>query len=467
MNQRPSDYKSDALPAELSRQRALLYIVIKKIASVKIHKLLAFDVPRVNHRLMIKLPELLAPAGTLDAFKTAILYGADAIYAGLPGFSMRARAKITTEEVKAGIELAHAAGKKVYLAFNLFAHDAEYANLSRVSETIRYLRPDALIVSDPGIVMWVRENHPDIPIHISTQANICSARSVKFWQAAGARLCVLAREVSHSEFKSIRAACPDVGLEIFVHGAMCMSYSGRCLLSNFVTGRPANRGACAQLCRWKYDVILRERESGLEMPLEEDERGAYIMNSKDLCLMPRLGEVVAARPDSLKIEGRNRSEYYVGSVVHAYRCALDAYAAAPDKFDPAPFMAALNVLETRGYTTAFFDGPVGADAHDYNTTRSTSEYHAAGVITAVNSDKITLELRNEIKAGDEITFILPGTMDNVSVLLERIINAANGADVPKMAAGQRNSIIIPRQWLCGAPVENFAVNVLAYKKKNK
>ena len=156
-----------------------------------------------------KLPELLAPAGTLDAFKTAILYGADAIYAGLPGFSMRARAKIDVEGVKQGIELAHAAGKKVYLAFNLFAHDFEYDNMPRVADVIRYLQPDALIVSDPGIVMWVRENFPDMPIHISTQANICSAKTVKFWQNAGAKLCVLAREVSHNEFKSIRAACPE------------------------------------------------------------------------------------------------------------------------------------------------------------------------------------------------------------------------------------------------------------------
>ena len=414
---------------------------------------------------MTKLPELLAPAGTLDAFKTAILYGADAIYAGLPGFSMRARAKITTDEVKAGIELAHAAGKKVYLAFNLFAHDFEYDNLGRVSDTIKYLKPDALIVSDPGIVMWVRENHPDIPIHISTQANICSARSVKFWQNAGAKLCVLAREVTHNEFKSIREACPDIGLEIFVHGAMCMSYSGRCLLSNFVTGRPANRGACAQLCRWKYDVILREPETGLEMPIEEDSRGAYIMNSKDLCLMPRLADVIAAGPDSLKIEGRNRSEYYVGSVVHAYRSAMDTYARDPENFDPAPFMDALNVLETRGYTTAFFDGPAGPDAHDYNTTRSSSEYHAAGVITATTADAITLELRNELRAGDEITFILPGVMDKVSVKLPRLINAANGEDVPKLAAGMGHSIIIPREWLGDAPMDKFVQYVLAYKRK--
>ena len=413
---------------------------------------------------MIKLPELLAPAGTLDAFKTAILYGADAIYAGLPGFSMRARAKITTDEVRTGIELAHSAGRKVYLAFNLFAHERDFENMSRVSDVINYLRPDALIISDPGVMLWVREHHPDMPIHVSTQANICSAASVKFWQNAGARLCVLAREVSHPEFKIIREKCPDMGLEIFVHGAMCMSYSGRCLLSNFITGRPANRGACAQLCRWKYDVVLREHETGIEMPIEEDERGAYIMNARDLCLMPRLGEVIASRPDSLKIEGRNRSEYYVGAVVHAYRAALDAYARNPDSFDPAPFMAELNRLEVRGYTTACFDGPAGPDAQNYETARSTSDYHAAGVITATDNEKITLELRNEIRSGDTINFIVPRSDVNISVKLEKIINAKNGDALPKLSAGQRNSLLIPRAWICGTS-DALVPYTLAYKTK--
>ncbi len=412
-----------------------------------------------------KIPELLAPAGTLDAFKTAILYGADAIYAGLPGFSMRARAKITVEEVKQGIDFAHEHGKKVYLAFNLFAHDRDYENMDRVSEVLNYLRPDALIISDAGVLMWVKEHHPDIPIHISTQANICSASTVKFWQKAGAVQCVLAREVSHSEFESIRKQCPDIGLEIFIHGAMCMSYSGRCLLSNYITGRPSNRGACAQLCRWKYDVILRERESGIEMPIEEDDRGAYIMNSKDLCLMPRLKEVIESQPDTLKIEGRNRSEYYVGSVTRAYRNALDAYAADPEHFNPAPFMDDLNVLETRGYTTAFFDGPLPSDAHDYETTHSNSDWHAAGVITNVDSKNITLELRNEIKAGDTINFILPYTTEKVSVVLDKIINAKDGTELPKMSAGQKNSLLVPIEKIPEQYRDKMVPLILAYKHK--
>ncbi|MBO4672335.1 MAG: U32 family peptidase [Alphaproteobacteria bacterium] len=412
---------------------------------------------------MKKLPELLAPAGTLDAFKTAILYGADAIYAGLPGFSMRARAKIDVDGVKQGIEFAHSKGKKVYLAFNLFAHDRDFENMPRVREIINYLKPDALIVADAGVMTWVRENFPDMPIHVSTQANICSAASVKFWQNAGASLCVLAREVSHNEFRSIREQCPDIKLEIFVHGAMCMAYSGRCLLSNYITGRPSNRGACAQMCRWKYDVILREVESGVEMPIDEDEHGAYILNSKDLCLMPRLAEVLDAAPDSLKIEGRNRSEYYVGSVVRAYRNAMDAWARDPDNFNPDEFMADLNVLESRGYTTAFFDGPLPDTAHNYQTTKSDSKYRAAGVITAVDDKNIVLELRNEIVAGDEITFLLPH--DKFTIRLDKIINAKNGDVLPKMSAGQGNALVISRDVIPEQYLPHCQQYILAYKQK--
>jgi putative protease len=201
------------------------------------------------------------------------------------------------------------------------------------------------------------------------------------------------------------------------------------------------------------------------MPIEEDERGAYIMNSKDLCLMPRLREVIESNPDSLKIEGRNRSEYYVGSVVRAYRNALDAYARDPDGFDPAPFMEDLNVLESRGYTTAFFDGPLPSDAHDYETTHSSSDYHAAGVITAVDDKNITLELRNEISKGDEITFILPLTTDKVSVTLNAIINAKNGEELPKMSAGQKNSLLVPIENVPEQYRSKMMPLVLAYKRK--
>lgn len=413
---------------------------------------------------MKKLPELLAPAGTVDAFKTAILYGADAIYAGLPNFSMRARAKIDVDGVRAGIDLAHRAGRQVFLAFNLFAHDYDMANMDAVRRAIEYLSPDALIIADAGVMAWVLENFPNLPIHISTQANICSAASVKFWAAAGATRCVLAREVSLREFESIRAACPDVGLEIFVHGAMCMAYSGRCLLSNFMLNRNANRGACAQMCRWGYDVILRDKNTGIDMQITEDARGAYIMNSRDLCLMPRLADVLKTGPDSLKIEGRNRSEYYVGSVVRAYRNAIDDYAKNPDAFDPVPYMADLEKLESRGFTSGFLDGAPDASAHNYESARSVSEFHAAGVITAVRDDAIVFELRNALHVGDAVHFILPYG-DTVSIELPQLINAKNGENVSAMAAGQSNAIIIPRAWFGQNWSDKFAPFVLAYKHK--
>ncbi len=395
---------------------------------------------------MKKLPELLAPAGTLDGLKTAILYGADAVYAGLPGFSLRTRAKMTWEELLEGISFIRANNKKLYIALNLFAHNRDYENMPAIAERIKIVNPDGLIVADPGVFMWAREQFPDLELHISTQANICSAKTVKFWQNSGASLCVLAREVSHNEFKNIRAACPDIKLEIFVHGAMCMSYSGRCLLSNFATGRPANRGACAQLCRWKYDVVLRNPDTGLEMPIDEDERGAYIMNAKDLCLMPRLSEVLSSNPDSLKIEGRNRSEYYVGSVVRAYRAAMDSWASNPYNFDPAPFMSDLNLLQTRGYTVAFFDGNVGPDAHDYETTRSNSEFVSAGIVTSVDTENLIMELRNACAIGDTITFMPPHNREKISVKLKEVINAINGEQLDKLSAGQHNSIKIPLAW---------------------
>jgi putative protease len=313
--------------------------------------------------------------------------------------------------------------------------------------------------------MWVRENHPGMPIHISTQANICSANTVKFWQGAGASLCVLAREVSHREFLEIRRKCPDIGLEIFVHGAMCMAYSGRCLMSNYLAARPANRGACAQLCRWGYDVILRSTATGLEMSISEDDRGAYIMNSKDLWLMPRLKEIIESGADSLKIEGRNRSEYYVGSVVRAYRAAIDGYFADPESFDPAPFMADLNVLETRGYTTAFFDGSVGPDAHNYETSHSSSDYQAAGIVADITESDIIMELRNEIKRGADVTFLLPGSPDKSVVNLAQIIDAKNDERPEKMSAGQKNSIRIPKSWIKTDHLKFFTPLVVSYKKK--
>ena len=414
---------------------------------------------------MLEKAELLLPAGSLVKLKTSILYGADAVYAGTPDMSLRTQSKISMEDLQEGIKFVHDHGKKIYLTLNLFMHNRDVEKLPHFLDTLRQLKPDGVLIADPGVFQYVKDNAPELNRFVSTQANICSWQAVKFWQSQGAKLCVLGREVTFEEMKEIRQKCPDILLECFMHGAMCMSYSGRCLLSNFITGRPANRGACAQLCRWKYDVILRECETGIEMPISEDNRGAYIMNSKDLCLMTRLGEVIAAGPDSLKIEGRNRSEYYVGSVVHAYRVAMDAYARDPENFDPAPYMEMLNVLESRGYTTAFFDGPLPPDAHNYDSARSMSDYHAAGVITGMGDDGFVMELRNEIHPDDEIIFVLPNAMNSTPLRLPQIISATTRTVQPKMSAGQKNSIFIPREWIAPEIADKLVPLVLAYKRK--
>jgi putative protease len=283
-----------------------------------------------------KRAELLMPAGGLDKLKTAVLYGADAVYMGTPDMSLRTKSKFTLEEVVEGIEFAHSHGVRVYLTLNLFSHNKDISKLPEYVDTVRRVKPDGLIVADPGVFMFVKERAPEIPLHVSTQANVCSWQSVNFWKEQGAKLCVLGREVSFAELAEIREKCPDIMLEAFVHGAMCMTYSGRCLLSNYMAERGANQGACANSCRWKYRVHMRLKdgttkelqltEENLElfeflleeevrpgelMPIEEDQRGSYILNSKDLCIMPKLDDYLRIGVDSLKVEGRGKSVYYV------------------------------------------------------------------------------------------------------------------------------------------------------------
>ena len=297
----------------------------------------------------MKKPELLLPAGSLDRLKTALMYGADAVYCGLPSVSLRAKSTFTTADLKEGILYAHERGKKVYLTMNLFTHNSDMPRLTECVQMLKLLKPDGVIVADPGVFAFIGQMCPDLPRHISTQANVCSALTVQYWQNQGAALCVLGREVPLAEMREIRKMCPDIKLEAFVHGAMCVSYSGRCLLSNFMTGRSANKGNCAHSCRWKYKVYLEEEQRpGQLMELEEDGHGTYIMNSRDLCLMPRLNEVMDVGLDSFKIEGRNKSEYYVAVAARAYRKAIDDYFDNPHTWTPDAYVAELATLQNRG-----------------------------------------------------------------------------------------------------------------------
>lgn len=392
-------------------------------------------------------PELLLPAGTFQRLKIALAYGADAVYVGMPSMSLRATVGLTQDELIEGTRLMHAAGKKVYVALNLFSKNADIEKLPSIAARLREIGPDGVIVSDPAIFVFLREHAPEIPLHVSTQANVSSWATVKFWKQLGAELCVLSRETSFEEICEIRRRIPEMKLEMFIHGAMCMSYSGRCLLSAFMTGRSANQGKCAQSCRWNYKVFLEEeKRPGELIAVEEDERGTYFMNSRDLCLLPELPKILSAGIASLKIEGRNKSDYYVAQAARVYRAAIDAWFENPETWQAEPFMSELEMLQNRTYTRGFFDGVPGAEAQNYVSTVSLGNAQNVGMViesspfTAANAEEnarfVHLEIRNKIVRGDVIEFLIPGIFKPQKVCLTEIFDGFTGKAVEALSAGR-------------------------------
>ena len=336
----------------------------------------------------MKKIELLAPAGDLEKLKTAIRYGADAVYFGGEMFSLRAGAgNLNLEEMKEGLAYAHERGKRCYLTINIYAHNEDIDPLYDYLRQIRDLDIDAFLIADPGIIAMVRETIPDAEIHLSTQANLTNWRTGAFWASAGVKRLVMARELSLEEIRSVRDHLPqDVELEAFVHGAMCISYSGRCLLSNFMTGRDSNRGMCAHPCRYRYSLV-EEKRPGEFFPIEEDDRGSYIMNSKDLCMIRHIPDLVHAGIDSAKIEGRMKSIFYVATVVHAYRQAIDAYYEDPDNYVfREEWMEELLKASHREFTTGFYYGKPGHEEQNYRTSRYTKEYSFIGKVLSYNEE---------------------------------------------------------------------------------
>ena len=410
-------------------------------------------------------PELLVPAGSLSRLKTAILYGADAVYAGTPDLSLRTKSSFNLEELIEGVKFAHNAGKKLYLTLNLFAHNKDIEKLPTFLNTIKQVKPDGVIVADPGVLNYVKKHAPQLPIHISTQANICSYLTVNYWQEQGAELCVLAREVSFKELSEIREKCPDIKLEAFIHGAMCMTYSGRCLLSNFMSERGANQGNCAHSCRWKYKVhakindnselqLIDSQDKDLNLYVQEeyrpdeyyeileDERGSYIFNSKDLCLMPVLDEYLKLGIDSLKIEGRNKSEYYAAIVTRAYRNAIDEYYENPEKWRAEKWLSELYTLQNRGYTMGFHHGTLKDVSHNYDRSWSLAGWHNAGVVREWENNDLILETRNTIASGDVLEFLSPYLKEPIRIRLYSFEDARTGKITQKVSAGQKFAIRI-------------------------
>lgn len=360
----------------------------------------------------MKKIELLAPAGDIEKLKIAVDYGADAVYFGGEMFSLRAGAgNLTVDEIREGVEYAHERGVKCHMTLNIFAHNEDIEPLKNYLETIKGIPIDAFIVSDPGVICLIREIMPEAELHLSTQANMTNYVTARFWYNQGIRRLVLARELTLNEIRHVRDMLPDdMELEAFVQGAMCISYSGRCLLSNFMIDRDANRGQCAHPCRWKYKLV-EEQRPGEYYPVEEDSRGTYILNSKDLCMLEHIPELSQAGISSFKIEGRMKSVFYVATIVSAYRRAIDAYTENPDayKYNPG-WMSELKKASHREFTTGFyFDKPTNED-QNYQTSAYTRDYSFIGMVKDYDAETgmAVVEQRNKMVLGDEIEVFGPG-----------------------------------------------------------
>ncbi len=384
--------------------------------------------------------ELLAPAGSLEKLKFAVLYGADAVYIGGQAFSLRTAAEnFSEDDIRAGVEFAHKKGVKVYIALNIIAHNADIEKIVEAGKRAYLMGVDAAIVADIGVMAALRENVPGLDLHISTQANIVNTKTASVFYKMGAKRVVLARELSLDEIKEIREKTPvGLELEMFVHGAMCISYSGRCLLSNYMTGRDSNGGACAQPCRWNYSLV-EEKRPGEYYPVYEDDHGTYIFNSKDLCLIEHIPEIVEAGVTSIKIEGRVKTEYYVATVVKAYREAIDAYYRDGDlyKFDKS-LLDELKKISHRNYCEGFFKGKTDENSQVYETSSYVRNYELIGIVKDYDAGTgiLTLEQRNRFFKGDELEILQP-TVPGFTVLNVDYMTDENGWEIssapnPKM-----------------------------------
>ena len=369
-------------------------------------------------------PELLVPASSLEVLKTAVIFGADAVYIGGEAFGLRAKAKnFTKEDMRQGIAFAHEYNKKVYVTVNILAHNDDLPGVREYLKELKELKPDGLIIADPAIFMLAMEICPEIERHISTQANNTNYGTYKFWWDLGATRVVSARELSLKEIREIRDHIPEeMEIESFMHGAMCISYSGRCLLSNYFTGRDANQGACTHPCRWKYSV-MEEKRPGEYFPVYENERGTYIFNSKDLCMIEHIPEMIEAGIDSFKIEGRMKTALYVATVARTYRKAIDDYLESPEKYrNNMPwYLDQISNCTYRQFTTGFYFGKPSEEAQIYDSNTYVKEYTYLGIIGGEKDGMYRIEQRNKFSVGETIEIMKPNG-DNVEVVVKRIVN---------------------------------------------
>ena len=359
--------------------------------------------------------ELLAPAGSFEKAKIAFLYGADAVYMGTKSLSLRTRVSVDDNELNKTIEYAHKIGKKVYVALNIFAWDEKYDEIIKVAKELNEIKPDGIIASDGGVIEILKQYAPDVDIHISTQANVISYHTANFWYHNGAKRVILGREMSKDQIKELIENKPkDLEVEIFCHGAICFGYSGRCFLSDFLCGRSANLGDCAQSCRWAYNLYAEEKNNpGNLMPVEDDDKGTYIFSSKDLCLIKEIPEIIDMGVDSLKIEGRLKTEYYLAVVVNTYRNAIDDYMKNPSGYDYKKYLAELEKTKTRGLTTFYFNDRNNKDIQEYEGKQYNANYEFGGKVLKADKEKSLIEIKNRLQVGDYLEIIIPNEINTI------------------------------------------------------
>ena len=393
----------------------------------------------------MKKIELLAPAGSFEKAKIAFMYGADAVYCGTPKLSLRSRSEVSDNDLEKTIEYAHSIGKRVNAAINIFAWDETYDEIKEQAKILRDLKVDGIIVADGGVVDAIKEVAPDVPIHISTQANTVSYHTCKFWHKNGAERIVLGRELNKEQLKDIMKNKPEgLEIEIFGHGALCFGYSGRCFLSEFLSARNGNLGDCSQPCRWAYNVYVEETNNpGNLMPVETDEKGTYIFSSKDLCLIRELPEIIDMGIDSLKIEGRLKTEYYVATVINTYRAAIDDYYNDPENFDPEKYLVELEKTKTRGLTTFFFNDRNNKDFQDLSGRQYNANYEFGGkVINRLEDGRVLIEIRNKLSIGDTLELIVPGKLESFVFTIDMLWNDETLEEINTVNPGKAGQKVI-------------------------
>lgn len=404
--------------------------------------------------------ELLAPAGSLEKAKIAFMYGADAVYAGTAKLSLRSRAELNDDSLEETIKYAHSIGKKVYVALNIYANDKDYNEIKEQVLRLKEVKADAIIASDPGVIMQIKKLAPGIDIHISTQANTVSLQSAMFWREFGAKRVILSRELSKEQIEYIMKNKPeDLEVEMFIHGAICYAYSGRCYLSKYLANRCANQGDCAQPCRWQYKITAQEvNNPDSKINVDYDEKGTYLFSSKDMCLIKQIPTIIDMGVDSLKIEGRLKTDYYLATVVRVYRNAIDEYEklksrGEQDKYDYTKYLKELEKVKTRGLSEFYFSDSNNQDIHDFDGKSENLDYeYGARVIRKDKDDIYIVEIKNKLSLGDKLEILLPNTIDECKFTIEKLYDVKNDKEIETInpgIKGQQVKIKIPYELVPG------------------